>query len=1171
MQLEHLEVTLAGTNRPLALGPLFSGLNAISGPKGSGKTRLLQWLRQTLSEHVSAHGFSVPYDQNGRSTRTSIQSSSHGILRIRSGGSPYRLTGDGLAYGTDHRVVANAVSPRQRQAFDLLCSDKQATETQAHLEEIARRLGLDTTTMNLDSQSRDQLVARERELVAQLQRVEHLPVQRDELLSRRRDIEHRLNQLRQSGSYPPASVEYDRQRLVDRYSAIEADLRGAENELQQYDRQIAEAKAELRLAEIDHSAAVVDSSFRQQLQQLDDRLASWRRTLRDIKLHRETIEHQQTELLLDQQTGTQLSATLRADARASMRSLEAQLHDARKQLDQFVVHYAADYARSGDSANGSVVTQHQVIRDATGRTHLVHQAQPAYHSAPAALPEVLRAMQRELHQLCHQLSRQELDSASETLKQQAAQLRRCEVELLQSVEQLIEQRSQLLRKIADKYQLSSDQLSLAFGQWCQCHDHRHLADWLLQDESTVCTIKLPQTDSRPQVLDRIARLEAERKQAALRAEECRRQMRDADQSRAPRTASATDSGRQIEESQLLRELDLLVAALSDWDGRDRLQADLDEVRRRLAQLPSGVTRPSSYQQATDRHLIGLCGQDHYAPHRSSDSFGSRSVSSIADGFDQDSDFGWRREVPDAIVRVAQRLAIAEALAGRGDSIPLLLDQAFDEVGIELQRTAVDHLARVGQRQQIVILTDKAHVAELVTQHRGRVFYLSAEQPAGAPEPDINRWLTAYANDEESDKWQHSAHDVVEEDHRAQAFYLHQSSPLEALPAMNDQIAARCRAAGIYRIGHLLDADAAWLANNLRMAQVSPSTVRNWQAMAELLCSVRNLRPFDARVLVGSGVRSASQLSHMHPSNLLENVERFLTTDYGRRILRSGNRYELSRINAWIAAAKRSTSRRGHHGHFDADIREPWSRWDARHDDSTSVGDRRYSREQHMGSPSTPHFSTEHYGYGETELMDGQEHSGNGRAGEQEAHRSERPARQQRTFPSLADSSGQPVKSQRPRAQRTSDSNGHASRKFYLELSSPVVDAPSIGERMAQRLQQHNIVTVQHLLSADADRLAKQLGHRRVTADTVRAWQQQATLVCRIPNLRGHDAQLLVACSITSPEALAGLTAESLLTQVLGFARTSEGQRVLRGSKEPDLAEVNDWISWASQCRNLSAA
>jgi hypothetical protein len=125
--------------------------------------------------------------------------------------------------------------------------------------------------------------------------------------------------------------------------------------------------------------------------------------------------------------------------------------------------------------------------------------------------------------------------------------------------------------------------------------------------------------------------------------------------------------------------------------------------------------------------------------------------------------------------------------------------------------------------------------------------------------------------------------------------------------------------------------------------------------------------------------------------------------------------------------------------------------------------------------------------------------------------------------------------------------------------------------MAERLGAVGIYTVDDLLGADPDTVASELDHRRVDSDTVLEWQQQATLVCCVPMLRGHDAQLLVAAEITTPEKLAVADAEELFGIIDPIARSSEGKRIVRGGKLPDLEEVTDWIHYAQHHRELRAA
>ena len=160
--------------------------------------------------------------------------------------------------------------------------------------------------------------------------------------------------------------------------------------------------------------------------------------------------------------------------------------------------------------------------------------------------------------------------------------------------------------------------------------------------------------------------------------------------------------------------------------------------------------------------------------------------------------------------------------------------------------------------------------------------------------------------------------------------------------------------------------------------------------------------------------------------------------------------------------------------------------------------------------------------------------------------------------------------QSPTARSTSAAST-AHGKFYLDIDSPVLDAPSIGPRMAERLAPFNLATVGDLVSVKAEDVANQLADRAVSADIVQQWQQQAMLVCRVPNLRGHDAQLIVGCGLTSAEELAASNATELFSKVIRLASSKHGVRILRGSNAPDQEEVSAWIHWAQNCRAVRAA
>lgn len=147
----------------------------------------------------------------------------------------------------------------------------------------------------------------------------------------------------------------------------------------------------------------------------------------------------------------------------------------------------------------------------------------------------------------------------------------------------------------------------------------------------------------------------------------------------------------------------------------------------------------------------------------------------------------------------------------------------------------------------------------------------------------------------------------------------------------------------------------------------------------------------------------------------------------------------------------------------------------------------------------------------------------------------------------------------------------AKERCLLHANDPIVDAPSVGARLAERLNDIGIRTVADLLTADADVVAERLNHRRCSAKVIRQWQQQADLCCRVSQLRGLDARILVALGIGTSGQLAGCDSKELWPRVKEFAGTKEGQRILRDGATPDLSRVAAWIKAAQTALHLDAA
>ena len=109
-----------------------------------------------------------------------------------------------------------------------------------------------------------------------------------------------------------------------------------------------------------------------------------------------------------------------------------------------------------------------------------------------------------------------------------------------------------------------------------------------------------------------------------------------------------------------------------------------------------------------------------------------------------------------------------------------------------------------------------------------------------------------------------------------------------------------------------------------------------------------------------------------------------------------------------------------------------------------------------------------------------------------------------------------------RTERTQRSERKRTKKlkWYLHRNDPLVDAPSIGPKTAKRFKKIGIKTVDDFLKADPGEMADRLDVKHMKEETLIEWQKQAKLICRIPQIRGHDSQILVGVDKTKPKEIA---------------------------------------------------
>ncbi len=137
-----------------------------------------------------------------------------------------------------------------------------------------------------------------------------------------------------------------------------------------------------------------------------------------------------------------------------------------------------------------------------------------------------------------------------------------------------------------------------------------------------------------------------------------------------------------------------------------------------------------------------------------------------------------------------------------------------------------------------------------------------------------------------------------------------------------------------------------------------------------------------------------------------------------------------------------------------------------------------------------------------------------------------------------------------------------SRKTYLSPKDDLDAAPSIGPRMAEAFAALGIHTVGDFLGQNPIDMADLLDDRRFDSETLTDWQDQAHLVIDVPGLRGTHAQLLVGAGYRTAEAVAEADPVELSANILTFATTSDGRRILRDGNPPDIEKIKDWVSAA---------
>ncbi len=1155
MQIAKLQIDRFGAWTDLALGPLSSGVNVYWGQETAHRAALVEFIRSVLfgfNDQVRAEYLTPGSRDAGGSLALNVPAGLQIVHRHDAGDRYGRLIVEGEhgpLLGSQRLESLTGGIPQS--VFDRIFTiDFHQRSGIEALIDAAAEQGFPVIGGHGDETRLEPLrqrLAEQRRLLADLTAGD---LSLNGLLERRRRLRMDIEALQAAAQQHADRDGQQRRKLQAELVELEQQLDELHAELQRLDAEI-----ETRGEERQRRAAEVQQMLferqqgviqrRQQLAEADKQLERWRQVLSDVEIRRERLQ-------ADQETGG-FRDDGPADPRHPLRQLEEQvehLHATMLQLDP------------GNDPNACVCRQ------------LRSQLTPTLH-----------AMREGIYHLCNQLNLWEASARRTESGSELGQMRRCEAELRQAIQALSLRRQQLLAELSSMAP-QGHTLRAAHAELCRCADHPSDLDWAVSTDP-----QQPGLDEELlSVLDaELDRLQQRRRNVLADIDEVEHELNELRQrlERGPAADESDPLRQRLEAKQA--ELQRIERQICDGEKRRDVHASIAEMESEIRALeaatqPSEILREAStlLRQASCDELQQIAVTPERivrVQHRS----GARlSLADLKPG---------QRDQ----VHLSLDLAIVAAFGRRGTHLPLILHDPLlrqDGPHAEAVVSALNDFAARGH--QILLLLGSAPAAQLF-RARGtsvrqlpnpREILLPAVAPAAVDlseqkRQEINRQLNAIAEEanraaaavsypafsaeefpgELTDRVRGArlAEPEPADSQNASEYFLLESSPIHEAPSIDAATAERFRKIGVLYVRDLLRIDIEDAAQRLRHTGITAAMIRSWRAEALLVCRVARLRPYDARILVACGIESPKQLARLDADELRRRVESFSATSTGQVLLRAGNRYELSRLTNWIQSARssdpprygdngqdRSTSARAERPYRERSAEQQAHDRGERRRRELESGDRRPSRRSRDRS-SVPGLTREHH----QTPQDGQSSprgERNGRARVREAD-----TRQDRDAVVL-------------KLDREGDS-----LRFYLNTADPIENAPSIGPRTAERLQRIGIRTVADFLRADPEATAERLRNRHIKSDTIRQWQKQTILVCRVPQLRGHDAQILVACGILDPEKLAAIEPAALWQRVEPFAETNEGKRIIRSGKAPDLEEVRGWIACAAQARPLRAA
>ena len=125
----------------------------------------------------------------------------------------------------------------------------------------------------------------------------------------------------------------------------------------------------------------------------------------------------------------------------------------------------------------------------------------------------------------------------------------------------------------------------------------------------------------------------------------------------------------------------------------------------------------------------------------------------------------------------------------------------------------------------------------------------------------------------------------------------------AAPSIGPKTADRLAKIGILTDQDLMDADPLEASKKMSARFITAKTVQDWQDQAMLAHEIPQLRSHDTQILVGGGIRNATELAALQPEEVLADVQPFVESSQGSRVVKPGSEPDLRETMRWVGWAE----------------------------------------------------------------------------------------------------------------------------------------------------------------------------------------------------------------------------------------------------------------------------